>query len=166
MSRRLARNEWCDLESQPVRAYRRTFTGGYRLVLAHQSAALDRARGGKPFCLVANDYLRPEAQKPLRQRYTPEQIAGILPRIFQDNSSLHANHKTIYKTHSAMLRKARRPRTRAEVRRNEILNTISVNQRPPKVEECVIPSDEKVTRLKAEAMLRLPTSSLNVQVYL
>jgi len=102
--RELSRKEWCDPKSQPARAGRPTFAGGYRSVLAHQRAMFNRSRGRKPVRLAADGYLCSQVQKLLRQRYSPEQIAGILPRMFPVDSSMRVSHKTIYTALYAMLR--------------------------------------------------------------
>jgi IS30 family transposase len=115
---------------------------------------LNRSRGRKPARLTEDGFLWAQVQKLLRQRYSPEQIAGIPPRLFPDDSSMRASHETIYtalyvmprgELRAEMLatlrqgRKARRPRARCEDRRGEILNMVSIHQRPPEVDERVIP---------------------------
>jgi len=104
ISRELARNGWCDPRSQPARAGRSALAGGYRAPTAHQRAALNRSRGRKPARLAEDGFLWSQVQKLLRQRYSPEQIAGILPRMFPDDSSMRASHETIYTALYAMPR--------------------------------------------------------------
>ncbi len=121
---------------------------------AHQRAALNRFRGRRPVRLAEDGFLLSRIQKLLRQRYSPEQIAGILPRMFPDDSSMRTSHEPIYTGLCAMPhgelraellatlrrgRKARRPRARGEDRRGEIPNMISIHQRPPEMDERVIP---------------------------
>jgi IS30 family transposase len=99
-------------------------------------------------------FLWSQVQKLLKQRYSPEQIAGILPRLFPDDSSLRASHETINTALYAMRRgelrtellatlrqgrKVRRPRAHGEDRRGEIPNMVSIHQRPPEMDERVIP---------------------------
>lgn len=154
ISRELARNGWCDPRSQPAQAGRPVLAGGYRAAIAHQRAALNRSRGRKPARLAMDCFLWSQVQKLLRQRYSPEQIAGILPRMFPDDASMRASHETIYTALYAMPRgelrtellatlrqgrKVRRPRARGEDRRGEIPNMVSIHQRPPEVDERVIP---------------------------
>jgi IS30 family transposase len=81
-------------------------------------------------------------------------IAGILPRMFPDDLSMRGSHETIYTALYAMprgelraellstlrqARKARRPRARGEDRRGELPNMVSIHQRPPEIDERVIP---------------------------
>jgi IS30 family transposase len=148
ISRELTRNGWCGPKSQPAQAGRPALTGGYRAAIAHQRAALNRSRGRKSARLAIDGFLWAQVQKLLRQRYSPEQIAGILPRMFPDDSSMRASHETIYTALYAMPRgellatlrqgrKVRRPRARGEDRRGEIPNMVSIHQRPPEVDERV-----------------------------
>jgi IS30 family transposase len=154
ISRELARNGWCDPRSLPARAGRPALAGRYRAPTAHQRTALNRSRVRKPARLAIDGFLWSQVQKLLRQRYSPEQIAGILPRMFPDDSSMRAIHETIYTALYAMPRgelrtellatlrqgrKVRRPRARGEDRRGEIPNMVSIHQRPPEVDERVIP---------------------------
>ena len=57
ISRELARNGWCDPRSQPAQASRPALAGGYRAVIAHQRAVLNRSRGPKPARLAVDCYL-------------------------------------------------------------------------------------------------------------
>ena len=104
ISRELARNGWCDPRSQPARAGRPALAGGYRAATAHQRAALNRSRGRKLARLAEDGFLWAQVQKLLRQRYFPEQVAGILPRMFPDDSSIRASHETIDTALNAMPR--------------------------------------------------------------
>jgi IS30 family transposase len=112
---------------------------------AHQRAALNRSRGRMTGLLAEDGFLWSQVQKLLRQRYSPEQIAGILPRMFPDDFSMRARHETIHTALYAMPRgelraellatlrkgrKARRPRAHGEGRRGEIPNMVSIHQRP------------------------------------
>jgi transposase, IS30 family len=128
--------------------------GGYRAVLAQQRARVARSSGLKPPLLASDGFLWAQVQKLLKQRYSPEQIAGILPRMYPDDLSMRVSHETIYTALYAMprgelrtellatlrqARKARRPRARGEDRRGEIPNMVSIHQRPPEVDDRVIP---------------------------
>ena len=90
----------------------------------------------------------------LRERHSPEQVAGILQRMNPDQPSLQVSHETIYTALYAMprgtlrteliaclrqARKSRRPRARGEDRRGTIPNMTSIHQRPPEIDERVIP---------------------------
>jgi IS30 family transposase len=82
----------------------------------------------------------------LRERHSPEQIAGILRRMQPDEPMLQVSHETIYTALYAMprgelrtelitclrqARKSRRPRARGEDRRGTIPNMVSIHVRPP-----------------------------------
>jgi len=154
VSRELARNQWCSPQAQAFRPSRPALAGGYRAVLAQQRACVARSNSRKPTLLASDSFLWSQVQKLLKQRYSPEQIAGILPRMFPDDLSMRVSHETIYTALYAMprgelrtellatlrqARKARRPRARGEDRRGEIPNMVSIHQRPPEVEDRVIP---------------------------
>jgi transposase, IS30 family len=86
----------------------------------------------------------------LRDCHSPEQIAGILRRMHPDQPNLLVSHETIYTALYAMprgtlraclrqARKSRRPRARGEDRRGTIPNMTSIHQRPPEINERVMP---------------------------
>ena len=154
VSRELARNYWCNPQAQAFRLGTPALAGGYRAVLAQQRARVVRSIGRKPPLLASDGFLWAQVQKLLKQRYSPEQIAGILPRMYPDDLSMRVSHETIYTALYAMprgelrtellatlrqARKARRPRARGEDRRGEIPNMVSIHQRPPEVDDRVIP---------------------------
>jgi IS30 family transposase len=153
MSREFARKGRFDPRSKPLSDGRPALTGGCRAAIAHQHAALNRSRDRKPVRLAIDGYSWSQVQKLLRQRYFPEQIAGILPHMLPDDSSIRASHETIYTVLYAeprsglrtellanlrQRRKVRRPRARSEDRRGEIPNMVSIDQRPPVVDERVL----------------------------
>ena len=154
VSRELARNNWCSPQAQAFRLGRPALAGGYRVILAKQRARLARSSGLNPPLLASGGFLWAQVQKLLKQRYSPEQIAGILPRMYPDDLSMRVSHETIYTALYAMprgelrtellatlghARKARRPRACGEDRRGEIPNMVSIHQRPPEVDDRVIP---------------------------
>ena len=123
-------------------------------LLPNRRARLAQATARKPARLASDIYLWDQVQKLLLQRYSPEQIAGILPRMFPDDPLMRVSHETIYTALYAMprgelrtellaplrqARKVRRPRARGEDRRGEIPNMVSIHQRPPEVDDRVIP---------------------------
>jgi IS30 family transposase len=60
---------------------------------------------GKKTELFSTDHLSLGAgSKQLRQRFSPEQIAGIFPLMFPEYSSMRASHETIYTALYAMPR--------------------------------------------------------------
>ena len=85
---------------------------------------------------------------------TPEQIAGTLARIYATAPTMQVSHETIYTAIYAMprgeLRTAvigwlrfghakRRPRSRGEDRRGKIPDMVSIHERPPEIEERLVP---------------------------
>jgi transposase, IS30 family len=155
VSRELSRNGWCNPKAVPIRGPGRpALAGGYRAAPAQLRAHLAQTMARKSARLASDSYLWSQVKKLLKQRYSPEQIAGILPRMFPDDLSMRVSHETIYTALYAMprgelrtellatlrqARKTRRPRARGEDRRGEISNMTSIHQRPPEVDERIIP---------------------------
>ena len=90
----------------------------------------------------------------LRERWSPEQIAGALRNCYPDKPEKRVSHETIYNALYVMpkgelrtellgcLRQAkriRRPRARGEDRRGQIQDMVSLHVRPPEVEDRLIP---------------------------
>jgi len=153
LSRELSRNGWV-----PAKACRgpgrRPKAGGYRAVEAQERAHS---------CTVTPHVerrLRPETPlwrrvvRYLKKGYSPEQIAGTLALVHTDTPSLRVSHETIYTAIYAMPRgelrtqviswlrfghAKRRPRARGEDRRGRIPDMVSIHDRPPEVEERLIP---------------------------
>jgi len=90
----------------------------------------------------------------LKRGYSPEQISGTLKLVHPETPTLQVSHETIYTAIYAMprgeLRKEvigwlrfghakRRPRTRGEDRRGRIPDMVSIHDRPPEVEERLVP---------------------------
>lgn len=90
----------------------------------------------------------------LRNRYSPEQIAGSLRIMFPTHSSNFVSHETIYNAIYALpvgeLRKelihclrhgksTRKPRTGGIDRRNQIPDMVSIHVRPPEIEDRLVP---------------------------
>ena len=153
VSRELSRNGWvpakpCRSPGRPPKA------GGYRAV-----GAQDRAHT----CTVTPHVerrLRPDTPlwrhvvRYLKKGYSPEQIAGTLALVHTETPSLRVSHETIYTAIYAMPRgelrtqvigwlrfghAKRRPRARGEDRRGRIPDMVSIHDRPPEVEERLIP---------------------------
>ena len=153
LSRELSRNGWvrataCCGPGRPRMA------GGYRAVAAQERANI---------CTVTPHVerrLRPKAPlwgrvvRYLKKGYSPEQIAGTLALVHTNTPSLRVSHETIYTAIYAMPRgelrtqvigwlrfghAKRRPRARGEDRRGRIPDMVSIHDRPPEVEERLIP---------------------------
>lgn len=132
----LRTREW---DYQPVRAQRRA----ERLAARPKVAKLVTHRG-----------LHDLVQGQLRQRYSPEQIAGFLRRAFPDNRDMWVSHETIYQSIYVQGRGAlrrdlavclrtgralRRPHRKPQERLNRIPGMINISARPPEVEDRAVP---------------------------
>ena len=89
-------------------------------------------------------------------KWSPQQIAGTLKRVFPNEPRRHVSHETIYtaiyaqprgelrRQLIACLRQGRgtrMPRTRGTDRRGQIPEMLSIHVRPPEVEDRVMPGD-------------------------
>ena len=87
-------------------------------------------------------------------KWSPQQIAATLKRVFPDEPERHVSHETIYTAIYAQprgeLRKqlvaclrhgrsTRMPRSRGEDRRGQIPDMVSIHVRPPEVDDRVMP---------------------------
>ena len=153
ITRELRRNGW--VRPRKIRfAGRPCLAGGYRAVAA-QERAHDITH-----CSKVEKRLRPdtalwkEVMDHLKLGYSPEQIAGTLQAVHPNDPSLQLCHETIYTAIYAMprgeLRKEvigwlrhghtkRRPRARGVDRRGAIPAMVSIHERPPEVDERLIP---------------------------
>ncbi|MFE0027462.1 IS30 family transposase [Amycolatopsis sp. NPDC059021] len=126
---------------------------GYR---AHRAevAARVRARRPKTAKLAGNLGLREWVQARLLDRWSPEQIAAMLPVEFPDRSEMRVSHETIYQSLyvqgrgalrrelAACLRTGRalrRPRRQAGARRSRIPGIVEISQRPAEAEDRAVP---------------------------
>ena len=153
LSRELKRNGWTR-PKLPRCVGRPRVAGGYRADVAQRRAGacstkprvLRKLRPGTVLWEQVTDYLQAD--------YSPEQIAGTLATVHPDNPSLQVSHETIYTAIYAMPRgelrteiigwlrfghAKRRPRTRGEDRRGQIPDMVSIHERPPEIEERLVP---------------------------
>jgi len=87
-------------------------------------------------------------------RWSPQQIAGTLKRVFPDEPERHVSHETIYTAIYAQPRgelrrqliaclrrgrSTRMPRSRGDDRRGKIPDMVSIHVRPPEVDDRVMP---------------------------
>ncbi|AME28299.1 IS30 family transposase [Burkholderia sp. PAMC 26561] len=101
----------------------------------------------------------------LEWRWSPQQISGVLKRMFPNDPTLQVSHETIYTTiyaHPggelrrqliACLRRAHRARmsrTRGSDRRWQIPNMVSIHVRPPEIEDRVMPGHWEGDFIKGE----------------
>jgi IS30 family transposase len=153
VSRELRRNGWKRLLSKRGRG-RPAAAGGYRAEAAHKRAQVCSATPRVQRRLQPGSVLWDHIVPYLQACYSPEQIAGILARSFPDTPSMQVSHETIYTAIYAMprgeLRTAvigwlrfghakRRPRARGEDRRGRIPDMVSIHDRPPEIEERLVP---------------------------
>lgn len=127
----------------------------YRAAVADQRA-WDRGRRPKGCKLADNRVLRRIVAKKLSLDWSPDQIAGWLKRMHPDNTSRHISHETIYRSlfiqtrgvlkkellkhlrTRRVMRHARNATTKGQPR-GQIIDAISIRQRPASVEDRAIP---------------------------
>lgn len=127
---------------------------GYR---AHQAdaAAWDRAQRPKVCKLALNPSLARQVAEKLQREWSPEQIAGWLKRTCPDVSD-QVSHESIYRTLYIQTRGALKKELLAYLRRTRtmrrsryhtqktgdhgrILESVSISERPPSVEDRAVP---------------------------
>lgn len=154
ISREVNRNGWVNPRKRPRQRGRPPVAGGYRSVAAQHRADGLACKARKQKRLFVGGKLWERVESLLRDFHSPEQIAGILERMNPDDSTLHVSHETIYTAIYAMprgelrkeliaclrqSRKSRRPRARGEDRRGKIPNMVSIHERPPEIDERLVP---------------------------
>jgi len=153
LSRELRRNGWSRPKTHRNRG-RPLVAGGYGAEAAHQRAHACTVKPRVEKRLHPGTALWGHVVDYLKAGYSPEQVAGTLSSVHPDTPSLQVSHETIYTAIYAMprgvLRTAvigwlrfghakRRPRARGEDRRGKIPDMVSIHDRPPEVEERLIP---------------------------
>jgi IS30 family transposase len=126
---------------------------GYRATVADQ-AAWARSRRPKRCRLACCGPLRRVVVTKLRQDWSPDQIAAWLRRTYPDNPAMHVSHETIYRTlfvqargvlkrdllaHLRQGRRMRRPKPAGRSRRGQILEAVSIRERPPTADDRAVP---------------------------
>ncbi|GAA4357096.1 IS30 family transposase [Variovorax defluvii] len=127
---------------------------GYDAVEAGRRAQRARRLGRPPRKLHRRGFLWQRVRGLLKQRWSPEQIAGKLRQHHPEQPHLRASHETIYTAIYAMprgsLRKelvqmlrqgksARKPRSRGEDRRGSLQDIVSIHVRPPEANDRLLP---------------------------
>ena len=153
LSRELHRNGWVRPPAHR-RPGRPAVAGGYLACAAHRRAQACTVTPRVERRLRPGTALWKHVQRYLKAGYSPEQIAGTLALVNPETPSLRVSHETIYTAIYAMprgeLRTAvigwlrfghakRRPRARGEDRRGKIPDMVSIHERPPEVEERLVP---------------------------
>jgi IS30 family transposase len=127
----------------------------YRAGTAETRAWL-QARRPKRCRLATNARLRAVVTAKLRADWSPQQIAGWLMTTYPDDPTMHVSHETIYRTLyvqargalkkelTAHLRRRRQLRhsrhaTRRGHGRGQIVDPISISERPPVAEDRAVP---------------------------
>jgi IS30 family transposase len=132
--------------------------GGRRLYRAAPAdlAAWDSARRPKLCLLSKNLQLQRLVAGKLKEDWAPQQIAGWLKTEYPENPELRVSHETIYRTlfvqargafkreligHLRSKRRIRRSRhaTARGEGRGEILDAVSIRQRPAEIEDRAVP---------------------------
>jgi IS30 family transposase len=153
ISRELRRNSWVRPKTR-LRPGRPLVAGGYRSELAHKRAHACTVTPHVERRLRPSTALWEHVMGYLKAGYSPEQISGTLALVHPNMPMLQASHETIYTAIYAMprgeLRKdvigwlrfghaKRRPRARGEDRRGRIPDMVSIHDRPPEVDERLVP---------------------------
>lgn len=164
ISRELTRNGWTRPEAPHPEASKRpeakrgrgrpALSSGYRAASAHKRAQTYAATPRVARRLQPDTALWTEVVDLMKARYSPEQIAGTLARTYPETPQMQISHETIYTAIYAMPRgelrtevigwlrqghAKRRPRARGEDRRGKIPERVSIHDRPPEVEERLVP---------------------------
>ena len=153
VTRELHRNGWKRPSSKRGPG-RPAVAGGYRAELAHNRAQTCATTPRVQRRLQPGTVLWEVVMLYLQDCHSPEQIAGILARTFPDSPSMQVSHETIYTAIYAMPRgelrtevigwlrfshNKRRPRSRGDDRRGRIPEMVSIHDRPPEIEERLVP---------------------------
>lgn len=153
ISRELHRNNWLRPKARRGPG-RPPVAGGYRSEVAHKRARTCAVIPRRERRLRPGTALWGQVMGYMKEGYSPEQISGTLAIVHPDTPTLQVSHETIYTAIYAMprgeLRKEvigwlrfghakRRPRARGEDRRGRIPDMVSIHDRPPEVEERLVP---------------------------
>jgi IS30 family transposase len=125
----------------------------YRASKADQSAWASACRP-KPCRLVVTRRLRRVVERKLGLDWAPEQIAAWLVSTYPDEPAMHVSHETIYRALYVQARGAfkrsliahlrrglgyRRPRGATNARRGQIVDAVSIAERPPAADSRAVP---------------------------
>jgi IS30 family transposase len=120
-----------------------------------QQSCHARRRAAKPAAKLASDsVLWGAVLSMLDWKWSPQQIAAMLKRVYPNESTRHVSHETIYTAIYALARGelrrqliaclrfgkgTRLPRSRGTDRRGQIPDMVSIHVRPPEIEDRVMP---------------------------
>ena len=117
-------------------------------------ATWKRAKRPKQYALAENLKLKDMVTKKLEEYWSPEQISGWLKLTYPIDKSLHVSHETIYKSlfiqtrglfrkemrnHLRTKRKFRHSKNLKAAPRGQIVDGISISERPASIEDRAIP---------------------------
>ena len=151
IARRLGRS--ASTISREIKRVDRGRRGDYRPSTG-QSGAYQRASRPKTAKLATNTALRERVQDDLKQKYSPEQIAGRLVKDFPNDPEMRVSHETIYQSLYLQARGGlkrelvknlrtgrtlRKPQRRPDERRGRIQDMVMIADRPAEVEDRAIP---------------------------
>lgn len=128
---------------------------GYRASVA-QASSEERVRRPKTGKLDGNPELGAAVVDLLKKKYSPQQIAGLLPKLYPDRPEMRVSHETIYKylyvqgrgelrreLHQCLRtgRAQRKPRKRTSVTDSQgrIRGMVNIAERPPEAEDRAVP---------------------------
>jgi len=129
--------------------------GGYRAVEA-DSKTWTRAQRPKPCRLATQPLLQTLVANKLRLDWSPEQIAGWLKQAYPEEPQMQISHETLYQSlfiqargvlkkelmqhlrSRRMMRRGKSSSTEGQPR-GQIVDAISIRQRPPEIEDRAIP---------------------------
>lgn len=127
----------------------------YRAAVADNKAC-DRARRPKRCHLAQHERLRSLVAAKLAVDWSPQQIAGWLALHFPDDDTMRVSHETIYRSlfiqargvlkkelvkhlrSRRMMRRSAQATTKNQPR-GQIIDAVSIRQRPPEIEDRAIP---------------------------
>ncbi len=150
------------------------YEAGYCATLTGEQATRRRSKPRKALKLVVDGELFGVVVGHLKNKWSPEQIAGTLKGMYPDQPSQRVSHETIYHTLYAMprgelrreliaclrwSRDKRRSKTRAPDGRGHIAEMQSIHLRPPEVADRLIPGHWEADLIKG-AMNRSSVGTL------
>lgn len=137
-------------------------SGHYLPHHAH-TQAWRRQRRPKPSKIASHPRLRAWVQYLLKQRLSPEQVAGRLGVLFPDDGSMRISHESIYqslyvyprgeltrelKAHLRRGRTSRQPRGQRTNKHDRINAMVSIHDRPEEVEGRLVPGHHEGDLIK------------------
>ena len=162
VSRELSRNYWPSPDLPRGRGRPRV-KPGYSSVQAQLRADGLAHKARRASKLSRGSWLWQQMVLLLREGHSPEQISGILRRMYPDSPDHNVSHETIYTAIYAMprgelrteivdllrqARRSRRPRARGDDRRGQIPDMVSIHVRPPEIDDRVVPGHWEGDTLK------------------